>query len=161
MCKMEFDDDTIAKCVNEITSSNSKPIPVFTTLSQTGLHIPISAGHNRRRYFNDSIDESFNTYLDLRVNLEAILANSKFNMRNQKPLSFNTDTILLQYDPQLHFRQLCHTDEVDTYFYGKQPKYFKFGVVLAIEDNTFLYLKINNEFTPAMKIILQKCDQLF
>ena len=44
--KMEFDDDIIAKCVNEITSCKSKPIPMFTTLSQTGLLIPISTEPN-------------------------------------------------------------------------------------------------------------------
>ena len=101
---------------------------MFTTLSQTGLTIPISAGHNRRGYFNNSVGESFKTHINLRVKLDAILANMKFVTSNQKPLSFNIGTILLQSNSQLHSRQLCYTDKVDSYSYGKEPKYFKFGV---------------------------------
>ena len=44
---------------------------------QTELSIPISDGPNRRGYFNDSIDEPFNTHIDLRIKLEAILADGK------------------------------------------------------------------------------------
>ena len=92
---MKFDDVTIAKCVNKITSLNYKTIPLFATLSQTGLPITISAGPNRRGYFNDSVDESFLTHIGLRVKLDGILANIKFNASNQKYLAFNIDTTLL------------------------------------------------------------------
>ena len=102
--KIQFDDNTIVKCVNEIFSRNSKHIPIFTTLSQTGFHILISDGPNRRGCINNNFDESFNTHLNLCVKVEAILADGKFNMSSEKPLAFNIDTIILQYNPQLHSR---------------------------------------------------------
>ena len=82
----QFDDDTIAKCVNKITSSSFQPTTLLTNLSQTELTITISAKPDCRRYFNDSVDESFLTHLNLLVKLDAIFTNMKLNANNQNIL---------------------------------------------------------------------------
>ena len=61
------------------------------TLSQTGLHIPISDGLNYQVYFNNSVDDSFLTHLNLRVKLNAILANNNSNNNNNNNNNNNSD----------------------------------------------------------------------
>ena len=131
------------------------------TLSQTGLHIPISDGLNYQVYFNNSVDDSFLTHLDLRVKLNAILANMKFNASNQNilyliltPQYFN---LVPNFIPDNYgiLAKLINIPMKSNMF---NSTLVSFQLSKTIPSSTS---KMYHENTPRMKIILEKGNLFF